>query len=531
MTSLFIKRTTVSIALFHQLCGGPDGELIVAFRRAPERRNWGATGYTHTDPNSYLVLVRSKDEGNTWSKIPELLYANPFGGSQDPCMLQLRDKTILCSSYGWAMFTTPAPSQMNNIYQLKNFTGLGGFILRSKDGAHSWEEPILPPSPQGETIFDPFGKPAPACNRGAMCEGKDGRIFWAVVCSTAIRDKTETHLMISSDKGTTWKDSCVIATDPKITFNETSLYETPKGDLLAFTRTEGFDDHTVIVRSTDGGKSFGAMVWTPDFKANPHYALRLPDNRVLLVYGYRHPPFGVRARVLNPECTDFAAAGEIILRQDGGGGDLGYPWAAMISKKRALVVYYFQQNDGVRHIAGTVLELPKNAQVKSIMSDLARIRCLLHLVAGVFFSVQASASPSLTDFWNGNAKWVKDADKIGADFGFHFVSILLQPNELWAYYIHNYTAPGGKFKMTIGRARGQDGLNWTNDGMVLDVGRPSRGTNGATRLWDDRLTSFPGVWKDGDTWYLVYEGAGESAGSLARRHRPAQLRSDAKAIL
>jgi len=362
IADLTIYRDDRFYSTFPSIVRRPDGELIVAFRRAPERRNWGATGYTHTDPNSYLVLVRSKDEGKTWSKTPELLYANPFGGSQDPCMLQLRDKTILCSSYGWAMFTTPPPPQMTNIYRHKNFVGLGGFILRSRDGARSWEEPIIPPSARGETIFDPFGKPAPACNRGAMCEGKDGRIFWAVVCSTAVRDKNETHLMISSDKGTTWKDSCVIATDPKVTFNETSLYETPKGDLLAFTRTEGFADHTVIVRSTNGGKSFEP--WQDSgFQGHPHYALRLPDDRVLLVYGYRHAPFGVRARVLNPECTDFAAAEEIILRQDGGGGDLGYPWAAMISKNRALVVYYFQQNDGVRHIAGTVLEWP-NPQLR-----------------------------------------------------------------------------------------------------------------------------------------------------------------------
>ncbi len=147
------------------------------------------------------------------------------------------------------------------------------------------------------------------------------------------------------------------------------------------------------------------------------------------------------------------------------------------------------------------------------MRDLARMKCLLYLVVVFFFSVQGRAAVSLTDFWNGNANWVKDAQKIGGDFDFHFVSILPRQNELWAYYIHNYTAPDGKFKMTIGRARGKDGLNWTNDGMVLDVSHSPRGTNGTPPPWDDRLTSFPGVWKDGDTWYLVYEGAGESAGS------------------
>jgi sialidase-1 len=341
---------------FPSIVRRPDGELIVAFRRAPEKRNWGGAGYTHTDPNSYLVLVRSKDAGKTWSKTPELLYANPFGGSQDPCMVQLHDGTILCSSYGWAMLPTPLPATMTNVSSHKNFVSLGGFVLRSKDGGHAWEEPIIPPNARGETAIDPFGKPLPALNRGAMCEGKDGRIFWAVICSTPVRGKTETHLMISSDKGTAWKDSCVIASDPKITFNETSLYETPKGDLIAFSRTANFDDHTVIVRSTNGGKSFEP--WQDaGFQGHPHYALRLPDDRILLVYGYRHAPFGVRARVLNAECTDFASAEETILRQDGGGADLGYPWATMISKDRALVVYYFQQNDGIRHIDGTVLDL------------------------------------------------------------------------------------------------------------------------------------------------------------------------------
>ena len=35
----------------------------------------------------------------------------------------------------------------------------------------------------------------------------------------------------------------------KVTFNETSIYETPKGDLVAFMRTEDFNDHTAIARS------------------------------------------------------------------------------------------------------------------------------------------------------------------------------------------------------------------------------------------------------------------------------------------
>jgi len=132
------------------------------------------------------------------------------------------------------------------------------------------------------------------------------------------------------------------------------LYETPKGELVAFMRTDGFNDHTAIARSSNQGKTF--QHWQDaGFKGHPHYALRLPDKRVLLVYGYRHAPFGVRARLLEPECERIESAPEIVLRDDGGNGDLGYPWATMISKHRALVVYYFNKSNGTRYIAGSFL--------------------------------------------------------------------------------------------------------------------------------------------------------------------------------
>ncbi len=44
----------------------PDGEYIVAFRRAPDRKIFGEKGTSHVDPNSYLVMVHSKD-GEKWT--------------------------------------------------------------------------------------------------------------------------------------------------------------------------------------------------------------------------------------------------------------------------------------------------------------------------------------------------------------------------------------------------------------------------------------------------------------------------------
>jgi sialidase-1 len=343
-------------AAFPSIVRRPNGELLIAFRRAPERRNFGEAT-SHTDPNSYLVLVRSTDDGRTWTREPELIHAHAFGGSQDPCMVQLRDGTILCTSYAWASVRPDTIAKLKQpVAREGDFAFLGGYLMRSDDGAHSWSGPIVPPPCQGEANFDIFGNSIPAYNRGAMCQGKDGRLYWVVASgSTNAPKRSATHLLISADGGQTWRYSCPVAADSKVEFNETSLYETAAGDLVAFTRTANFNDSTVIARSRDGGKSFQ---WQDaGFQGHPHHAIRLPDDRVLLAYGYRHKPFGIRARVLNPECTNTAAAEEIVLRDDGGNGDLGYPWITMISSNRALVVYYFNKQNGTRHIAGTFVQV------------------------------------------------------------------------------------------------------------------------------------------------------------------------------
>jgi hypothetical protein len=345
---LVVYRNERFYSAFPSIVRRRDGELIVAFRRAPERRLTGAGGVSHTDANSNLVLVRSRDGGESWTKEPELIWAHAEGGSQDPCMVQLSDGSILCASYAWYQM----PAVKDAPAGRRAFEFMGGYLVRSRDGGKSWQGPMLPPPVPGAESKDPFGRLLPSYNRGAMCQGRDGRVYWAV----AHQNKwgtTSISLMISADGGTTWAYSCPIAEDEKVTFNETSLYETAKGDLVAFVRTANFNDHTVVARSTDGGRSFGK--WEDaGFQGHPHHAVRMADGRVWLVYGYRHKPYGIRARVLDAECREPGNAEEIVLRDDGGSGDLGYPWAAVLPGGKVLTVYYFNEGNGTRYIGGTI---------------------------------------------------------------------------------------------------------------------------------------------------------------------------------
>lgn len=354
---IVIYEDSLFFSSFPSVVKKKDGTLFLAFRRAPERRALGEAHTNHVDPNSYLVALTSKN-GVSWSREPTLIYANPFGGSQDPCLLQLADGTLLCASYGWAFLKEEAKSKFKNpVFNAANATFLGGYVLRSADGGKSWQAPVYPPPVPDELNYSPYGNKIPAYNRGAMYEGKSGRIFWVVVASDRLPNnkKTSTYLYISDDKGRSWRLQGVVAKDEKVSFNETSVYETPRGEIVAFLRTAGLEDEACIARSSDGGKTFQ---WEKmGFKGHPFHALRLPDNRVLITYGYRHKPYGVRARILNADCSDYKTAPEIVLRTDGGSTDVGYPWSVQLDKKRVLVVYYYNIGNGMRHIAGSIIEI------------------------------------------------------------------------------------------------------------------------------------------------------------------------------
>src|SRR6187549_839992 len=70
LKDVVVYRDDTFYNAFPSIVRRPDGELLVAFRRAPDARSFGDFKYTHTDPKSHLVLVRSTDNGETWTKSP-----------------------------------------------------------------------------------------------------------------------------------------------------------------------------------------------------------------------------------------------------------------------------------------------------------------------------------------------------------------------------------------------------------------------------------------------------------------------------
>ena len=129
------------------------------------------------------------------------------------------------------------------------------------------------------------------------------------------------------------------------------------------------------VRCREGGKGFGeAQAWidlyesddngiswkymtrpVPDtgMGGNPPTLTKLQDGRLCMTYGYRAAPFGIRARLSDDDGESWSDA--IILRDDGGNHDLGYPRTVQRSDGTMVTAYYFNDHPGSeRYIAATL---------------------------------------------------------------------------------------------------------------------------------------------------------------------------------
>ena len=101
----------------------------------------------------------------------------------------------------------------------------------------------------------------------------------------------------------------------------------PNGRLLCTLRLDrnwAGDMWTELHASDDGGRTWGFLSRATEFGA-PSAPLRLRDGRLVMVYGQRLAPSGVRAVVSEDEGRTWS--GEIIVRDDGGSWDVGYPRA------------------------------------------------------------------------------------------------------------------------------------------------------------------------------------------------------------
>lgn len=323
-----------------------SGELIVTAREAHRRQR---PFISHADPTARGILLRSSDGGRTWggkTVLDDETYR--FSQTEDVPLTELSDGTLLLNLYSWAVSPLPVNFRLNDRQRMPyaiTFEGLS--MLRSSDGGRTWSarEPL--------TVS---GLP-PLAARVPALEMPDGLLLLPVYGLASSRGPYHAWVIRSRDRGRTWGEPAELAIDPdgKLSFAEPCLLRTREGRLISMIRTEGYLYQSV---SEDNGKTFSKPVKTAMW-GWPAHLLELRDGRILCTYGYRREPFGLRAVLSHDGGRTWDASREIVLRDDGGNGDLGYPSAVEFEDGRVLVVYWFNQekpgepSSEVRYLAGT----------------------------------------------------------------------------------------------------------------------------------------------------------------------------------
>ncbi len=342
----------------------PGGDLVVGFKKiANSYGNAGEVSHTKlTVGQGELVLIRSSDGGRCWdpstqqsvfrlsTTVEEISAQGPSDYSPEG-PLDFDDRNVLIMSGAVPALLKPESR---------------AWLRASADGGRTWRRPILLP----------LGGLTSLTGHGSSMVRADGMNLLGL--STTTPDGwTNRPLVYASDTGVEWRflsfitpigdaGSAVSDRAGPVLFGAIRHFYPrliPLADnrivaSVRFQRDARDVMWTDMFESEDGGRTWRFLSRVNDWGA-PGDIVQMHDGRIVCVYGYRVRPPGVRARV--SEDGGRTWGGEIILRDDGGSWDLGYPRVIEHEDGKLLTVYCMnlkedriQMNGGVRHIAQTV---------------------------------------------------------------------------------------------------------------------------------------------------------------------------------
>ena len=306
-------------------------EIVVGFTQGYHKKKSGHT----IDPNRPSVprLARSLDGGLTWN-IETPSYVGESGKE--------REATAFSGSID---FTAP------------------GFAARFRDSrfyysldrCHVWEGPFTLPT---------YGRPGLLARTDYIVEGTH-RLTAFVAADKDGGGEGQPLAIRTTDGGKTWKLLGWIGRQPPKGYGYSIMPATVAlegGSYLSIIRRGGLSEGKKrwwleAFVSPDDGRSW-YMLDEPriDNAGNPATLTRLKDGRIAMAYGWRHDPYGIRARISSDEGQTWST--ETILRDDGRSWDLGYPRTVQRADGNLVTAYYFNNNSQVERYIGATIWSP-----------------------------------------------------------------------------------------------------------------------------------------------------------------------------
>jgi len=323
-------------------------ELLVGFSRGYHQDLGEEFHNIHREKPEEFLLARSLDGGMTWKTefplekgdlIPrgEFLHGTELPGVKLP---PLKD----CP--GGIDFTHP---DFAMTLRMDNKDGGQSRFSYSYDRGKNWEGPFDLPN---------MGTPGISARTDYLVDGKHEAMFFL---TAAKPNGLEGRVFCarSSDGGKTFEFVSWIGEEvPGYEIMPSTVRLTPT-HLLTTTRVREPDFGASWIdayASQDNGKTWKhiSRPVADTGEGNPPSMLKLQDGRVCLTYGYRAKPFKMCAKLSSDGGKTWSD--EIILRTNGGGRDMGYPYSKQCANGNVVTTYYFWDKKAgpERYIGATI---------------------------------------------------------------------------------------------------------------------------------------------------------------------------------
>ena len=316
-------------------------EILVGFEVGYFRASDRGHSIDYTRPAEH-VLARSLDGGETWAiekpdglRPPpgEKVAGVPTGDTGKP----------LQDCQGGIDFTNP------NFALTARMTSINDGVSRyyySMDRGKSWEGPCRLPN---------FGQPGIAARTDYIVNGKHDMMMF-LTAAKSNRKEGRVIAVSTKDGGKTWNFVSFVTPEPE------------GDDYAIMPATVRLDRHTLLtavryrkfidtyLSKDDGGTWERLGRPAPETGGNPASLLKLRDGRLAMVYGKRLEPFGIRARTSGDQGRTWSE--EIVLRQDGGSWDLGYPRTVQRKDGKLVSIYYYNTPEHRERFIGATIWTP-----------------------------------------------------------------------------------------------------------------------------------------------------------------------------
>jgi sialidase-1 len=301
------------------------GEVVAVFRGGAE----------HMGSGGRLDIARSKDDGATWSA-PKTAFDTP-ADDRNPAFGQAPDGTLILGFIilsGYAMGYIPhkgTPDYKFYDYMvdvwIPDQSKTQSYFILSKDGGRTWTERKTLAVP-GYSV-SPFGR---------IVTLDDGTLLMNVYGSKAGGPALPSYsfALRSTDNGSTWSRPALIGKG----MNEGSFLSLGDGKVIAAVRSDEPEEATYVSTSKDGGQTWDKPKRATGRLEHPADLAMLGDGRVLMVYGHRKFPFGVRGLISEDRGRTWNRDEEVVFSDDAENQDCGYPSVVRLPNGKVLVLYY-----------------------------------------------------------------------------------------------------------------------------------------------------------------------------------------------